>query len=148
MGTSARDFFNTDQQKAITEAVASAERQTSGEIRVHIENTVNGSVLDRAAYLFKQLGMGRTAQRNGVLIYLAVKSRQFAILGDTGIHKVVPENFWDGIKHKMLAEFSQGRFTEGLIDAVTSAGEVLKQHFPYLENDKNELSDEISFGKK
>lgn len=147
MGTSARDFFNADQQKAITEAIAAAERQTSGEIRVHIENSVSGNVLDRAAFLFKQLGMSRTAQRNGILIYLAVKSRQFAILGDTGIHKVVPENFWDGIKHKMLAEFSQGRFTEGLIEAVASAGEVLKQHFPYLENDRNELSDEISFGK-
>jgi len=147
MGNSARDFFNPEQQAAITNAIAAAELQTSGEIRVHIENNLYGHVLDRAAFLFKQLGMSKTEQRNGVLIYLAVKSRQFAILGDKGIHKVVPENFWDSIKQRMLEEFKQNRFTEGLVYAVTAAGEQLKKNFPYLENDKNELSDEISFGK-
>lgn len=113
MGNSARDFFSPDEQKAITQAIAEAEHKTSGEIRVHIENTLSGDVLDRAAFLFKQLGMSKTAQRNGVLIYLAVKSRQFAIIGDNGIHKVVPEKFWDQIKHEMLADFREGRFTEG-----------------------------------
>ena len=146
MGNSARDFFSPEEQKAITKAIAEAEHKTSGEIRVHIENTLSGDVLDRAAFLFKQLGMSKTGQRNGVLIYLAVKSRQFAIIGDNGIHKVVPENFWDQIKHKMLYDFREARFTEGLVTAILSAGEQLKKHYPYLENDQNELPDEISFG--
>ena len=147
MGTSARDFFNQEQQKAITKAIADAELKTSGEIRVHIENTLKGDVLDRAAYLFKQLGMSRTEHRNGVLIYLAVRSRQFAILGDKGIHKAVPENFWDSIKHQMLSDFRENNFTGGLITAITAAGEQLKKHFPHHSNDKNELPDDISFGK-
>ena len=146
MGNSARDFFSPEEQKAITKAIAEAEHKTSGEIRVHIENTLSGDVLDRAAFLFKQLGMSKTGQRNGVLIYLAVKSKQFAIIGDNGIHKVVPENFWDQIKHKMLVDFKEARFTEGLVTAILSTGEQLKKHFPHLENDQNELPDEISFG--
>jgi len=147
MGETARDFFSPEQQKAITTAIAEAEHMTSGEIRVHLENTLKGDVLDRAAFLFKQLGMNKTKLRNGVLVYLAVRSKKFAILGDNGIHKVVPENFWDRIKHKMLEDFKENRFAEGLIHAISSSGEQLKKHFPYLENDKNELSDEISFGK-
>jgi uncharacterized membrane protein len=147
MGTSARNFFSQDQQDAITKAIAEAELQTSGEIRVHIENTLKGDVLDRAAYLFRHLGMNKTELRNGVLIYLSVKSRQFAILGDKGIHRVVPENFWDGIKHRMLVHFRQNDFTAGLIQAITETGEHLKKNFPYQANDKNELSNDISFGK-
>ncbi len=147
MGTTARDFFSPEQQKAITKAIADAELQTSGEIRVHIENTLKGDVLDRAAYLFRQLSMNKTRLRNGVLIYLAVKSRQFAILGDSGIHKAVPESFWDNIKHRMLLDFRENKFTEGLIAAISAAGEQLKKHFPHLDNDKNELPDDISFGK-
>jgi uncharacterized membrane protein len=147
MGNTARDFFSQDQQAAITKAIAEAEMLTSGEIRVHIENFVHGEVLDRAAFLFKQLGMQKTGQRNGVLIYLAVRSRKFAILGDSGIHKVVPENFWDGIKLRMLSFFNEGDFAGGLIYAISETGIHLKKHFPHLSNDKNELSDEISFGK-
>ncbi|MCX6287419.1 MAG: TPM domain-containing protein [Bacteroidetes bacterium] len=147
MGNSARDFFSPEQQKAITKAIADAELQTSGEIRVHIENTLKGDVLDRASYLFRQLSMNKTHLRNGVLIYLAVRSRQFAIVGDKGIHKVVPENFWDGIKHRMQGYFRENDFSGGLIHAISTTGEQLKKHFPHLENDKNELSDDISFGK-
>ena len=147
MGTSARDFFSPEQQKAITKAIADAEHKTSGEIRVHIENNLYGTVLDRAAFLFKQLGMSKTEHRNGVLIYLAVKSRQFAILGDKGIHKAVPENFWDTIKHQMLLDFRENKFSEGLISAISATGEQLKKHFPHHANDKNELPDDISFGK-
>lgn len=147
MGTSARDFFSQEQQKAITKAIADAEHKTSGEIRVHIENNLYGAVLDRAAFLFKQLGMSKTEHRNGVLIYLAVKSRQFAILGDKGIHKAVPENFWDSIKHQMLLDFRENKFSEGIIFAISAIGEQLKKHFPHHANDKNELPDDISFGK-
>jgi uncharacterized membrane protein len=147
MGSSARDFFSPEQQEAIKRAVSDAEMLTSGEVRVHIENKLNGSVLDRAAYLFRQLGMNKTELRNGVLIYLAVQSRQFAIIGDTGIHARVPENFWDGIKDNMLADFKAGKFTEGLVAAIQASGEQLKKHFPRQGNDVNELSDDISFGK-
>jgi uncharacterized membrane protein len=147
MGIAAIDFFSPLEKEEITQAIMNAELDTSGEIRVHIENTFTGDVMDRAAFIFKQLGMNKTDQRNGVLIYLAVKNRRFAIIGDSGIHKVVPENYWDNIKAKMLNHFREGRFTDGLIEAITSTGDHLKKHFPRLKNDMNELPDEISFGK-
>ncbi|MCK9422519.1 MAG: TPM domain-containing protein [Bacteroidales bacterium] len=147
MGTKARDFFSQQEQKEIKEAIMSAELDTSGEIRVHIENSCSGDVMDRAAFVFRQLGMNKTALRNGVLIYLAIKNRQFAIIGDKGIHAVVPENFWDNIKADMLEYFRNNHFTEGLVKAILKAGEHLKKHFPRAKNDINELSDDISFGK-
>lgn len=147
MGTSAREFFSAQEQEDIKEAIMSAELDTSGEIRVHIENSCHGEVLDRAAFIFKQLGMSKTELRNGVLIYLAVKNRRFAIIGDKGIHKVVPDNFWADIKARMLDHFRENRFSDGLIQAITETGEHLKQHFPRSRNDVNELPDDISFGK-
>jgi uncharacterized membrane protein len=147
MGIAATDFFSRQEKEEIKQAIMNAELDTSGEIRVHIENTFTGDVMDRAAFIFKQLGMNKTGLRNGVLIYLAVKNRRFAIIGDSGIHKVVPENFWDNIKVRMLDHFREGRFADGLIEAVTASGEHLKKHFPRQRNDVNELSDEISFGK-
>ena len=104
-------------------------------------------VLDRAAYLFGKLNMHETAQRNGVLFYLAVHDRKFAILGDVGINKVVPANFWDEIKQAMLAFFKEGKFTEGLSKGILMAGEQLKANFPHQKDDVNELPDEISFDK-
>ena len=96
-----------------------AELDTSGEIRVHIESVCKGDVLDRAAYIFKKLGMSKTAQRIGVLIYLAVRNRKFAIIGDRGIHNKVPPDFWDTIKLKMLDYFRESKFSDGLIYAIT-----------------------------
>ncbi|MCB8999770.1 MAG: TPM domain-containing protein, partial [Bacteroidales bacterium] len=101
-----------------------------------------------AAYLFEYLKMHKTAERNGVLFYLAVKSRKFAILGDAGINAKVPSNFWDQIKESMAAAFAEGKFSEGLSEGILSAGEQLARHFPHQKNDVNELSDDISFGKK
>jgi uncharacterized membrane protein len=147
MGTAAIDFFSKQENEEIKQAIMNAELDTSGEIRVHIENNFKGEVLDRAAFVFKQLGMNKTERRNGVLIYLAVKSRRFAIIGDNGIHKVVPENFWNDIKARMLNHFRESRFTDGLVEAITRTGEYLKKHFPYQKNDVNELPDDISFGK-
>ncbi len=147
MGTTARDFFTAQEQQEIKEAIMSAELDTSGEIRVHIENRCSDDVLDRAAFVFKQLGMNKTQLRNGVLIYLAVKNRRFAIIGDKGIHAVVPDNFWDDIKAKMMDHFREDRFTEGLIQAIASSGIHLKKHFPRSKNDINELQDDVSFGK-
>jgi uncharacterized membrane protein len=142
---SAKNFFSKAQQEDIRQAIMNAELDTSGEIRVHIESTCTGDALDRALVVFHKLGMEKTISRNGVLIYLAVKNRKFAIMGDTAIHKVVTENYWDSIKNKMLNHFRENRFTEGLVEAITETGKQLKKHFPYQTNDVNELSDEISF---
>jgi uncharacterized membrane protein len=142
------DFLSKDQKYLVENAIREAELNTSGEIRVHIESEIIGDVLDRAAYIFEYLKMHKTAQRNGVLFYLAVKSKKFAILGDAGINAKVPSDFWDQIKEKMVSAFSEGKFAEGLSQGIIAAGEQLKKHFPYQKNDINELSDEISFGKK
>jgi len=143
----AKDFFSQAEQDEIRQAVMLAELDTSGEIRVHIEKNCAGEVMDRAAFIFKSLDMHKTKDRNGVLIYLAVDTRKFAILGDAGINTKVPESFWDEIKHEMLNHFRESEFTHGLCTAILKAGEQLKKHFPYYMGDVNELSDEISFGK-
>jgi len=146
MGVTAKNFFSAEEKNAIKEAVEKAEKNTSGEIRVHVENNCKGEVLDRAAYLFKQLGMEKTELRNGVLFYLALKNRQFAILGDRGINAGVPEHFWDEIAQLMAENFKEGKFKDGLEQGILKAGEQLKKHFPHKKDDINELSDEISFG--
>ena len=140
-------FFSEEEKQQITDAIKSAELNTSGEIRLHVEGRCKGDVLDNAAYWFEKLEMHKTEQRNGVLIYLAVDDHKFAILGDAGINAEVPENFWDEIKEFMLAKFRNGQFADGLSEAILRAGEQLKIHFPYQTDDVNELSDEISFGK-
>lgn len=147
MGTSAKSFFTKEEKQSIEDAIRDAELNTSGEIRVHIENKCKGEVLDRAAYLFDKLGMKKTALRDGVLFYLAVNSRKFAIIGDQGINAVVPEDFWEKIKEMMAAHFKNGEFTTGLSKGIIQAGKILKKHFPHQSDDINELSDEISFGK-
>ncbi len=144
--TSASRFFTSEDQEAIKQAIMNAELDTSGEIRVHIENTCKGDVLDRAAYIFEKLKMHKTKLRNGVLFYLAVKNRKFAVIGDAGINRVVPDNFWDSLKAEMLNYFREDKFTDGLIYGITRTGNYLKQYFPYQQDDVNELSDEISFG--
>lgn len=102
--------------------------------------------MERAAAVFQLLGMDKTAQRNGVLFYLAVENRSFAILGDEGINNAVPDDFWEEVKMIMINQFREGNFTEGLVQGILETGRQLKKHFPYLKNDINELPDEISFG--
>jgi len=126
-------------------AIGEAEHATSGEIRVHIETSCKGDVLDEAAWLFRKVGMQKTADRNGVLIYLAVKERKFAIIGDIGINSVVPLGFWDEIRDHMKQRFSENRFTEGLTEGIIMAGQQLKEHFPHTRDDVNEIADTISF---
>ena len=140
-------FFTEEQQAVILAAVKEAENQTSGEIRVHIESTCEEDVLDRTAWVFKKLGMHKTAERNGVLFYLAVKDRKFAVIGDAGINSKVPAGFWDDVKELLLKRFRDGKFTEGLSEGIIMAGEHLKKHFPHKKDDVNELPDEISFDK-
>jgi uncharacterized membrane protein len=143
----AASFFTKEQQGSILSSVKEAEMDTSGEIRVHIETDCKEDVLDRAAWIFDKLGMKKTAERNGVLFYLAVNDRKFAVIGDAGINSKVPSDFWDCIKGKMVNNFTEGLFTEGLTEGILLAGKQLKTHFPYVKEDINELSDEISFGK-
>jgi uncharacterized membrane protein len=148
MGKKAVDFFTPEEKEDIRQAIMNAELDTSGEIRVHIDNNCQEDVLDRAAFVFKQLRMHETQLRNGVLIYLALNNRRFAIIGDSGINGLVPTGYWDEIKHIMLNDFRDGRFSEGLTRAIASVGSQLKKHFPHQKNDVNELSDEISFGDR
>ena len=140
------NFFSKEEKALIKSAVQEAELNTSGEIRVHIDNHCREDVMDRAAWWFGKLEMQKTEQRNGVLFYLAVKQRKFAILGDAGINAVTSDDFWDAIKEKMLVSFGEGNFAIGLQEGVLMAGKQLKEHFPYQDDDVNELSDDISFG--
>ena len=138
-------IFSDEEQQRIAEAVEAAERFTSGEIRICVEKTCNEPVLDRAANYFKKLGMDKTAKRIGVLIYIAVTDHKFAIIGDAGINKVVPHDFWDETKEAMLGHFKAGEVVKGLISGINLAGKELQTFFPNLEDDKNELPDDISF---
>ncbi len=138
-------LFNDEEQQRIREAVERAEKHTSGEIRVCVEKTCSEEVLDRAAKYFTKLDMHKTKLRNGVLIYVATEDHKFAIIGDGGINKVVPDDFWDNAKLQMLEQFKLGNLIEGIATGVTMAGEQLKKYFPYDNDDVNELSDDVSF---
>ncbi len=142
------DRLTKEDRDNITIAIRLAEKQTSGEIRLFIENRCKGNVLDRAALIFEKLDMHKTARRNGVLFYLAIRDHKFAILGDAGINAVVNQGFWDEIKDITIEYFRKGEYSEGLINSIGMAAEALTQYFPYDERDKNELSDEIVFGQK
>lgn len=142
-----KEFIGDKGKVLIEQAIKDAELNTSGEIRVHLEGKCSGDALQRAVYIFNYLKMYNTQARNGVLVYVAVESRKFAIIGDAGINGVVPDNFWDGIKDKMRSNFASGNYVEGLVEAVKDAGESLKKYFPYQTDDINEQPDEISFGE-
>jgi uncharacterized membrane protein len=142
----AKDFFTPEDQQRIKTTIAEAEKITSGEVKVHIENRCRKPALVRATEIFQILNMHRTALRNGVLFYLAVKDKQFAILGDSGIDQKVDEHFWDEIKTHMESLFRDGKFTDGLCDGIEMAGKQLGKYFPVQVDDSNELSDDISFG--
>lgn len=126
--------------------IAEAEKRTSGEIRVFIEDNAEDGPLDRAAFLFAKLGMHRTDLRNGVLIYLDYEDRKFAIIGDKGIHEKVGDDFWDQIKIEMGRNFREGKFYEGLTQAVRETGIALEKYFPYSGSDRNELPNDVIVG--
>jgi len=137
--------FNDEEQQRIRTAIEDAEKHTSGQIRVCIEKTCSENVLDRAAKYFHQLDMHKTRLRNGVLIYVATVDRKFAIIGDRGINKVVPTNFWDDTKEDMLQHFKIGDLVEGIVTGLKIAGDHLQKYFPHKTGDSNELSDDIAF---
>jgi uncharacterized membrane protein len=138
-------LFNEDEQHRIRVAIENAEKHTSGQIRVCIEKTCNEDVLGRAAKYFHKLDMDKTKHRNGVLIYVATVDRKFAIIGDAGIDKVVPADFWDSTKEDMLEHFKVGDLVEGIVTGLQIAGKQLQKYFPYNANGGNELSDDIAF---
>ena len=137
-------FFSQEEQRAIQSAIAGAEAGTSGEIRVHLDRRCAGDPVAAARAWFDKLGMRATDQRNGVLLYLAISDRKFALYGDEGLHDVLPEGTWERLRDGMVAEFAKGRFVEGIAGAVGAIGEALKTHFPHLADDRDELSDELS----
>ena len=139
-------FLTKEDENEIVEAIRLAEKNTSGEIRVHIEQTTSKVPFDRALEVFYELKMNETQLQNGVLIYLAIADKKFVICGDKGINEVVATDFWDSTKEIMAAQFKKGDFKQGLIDGITQAGEQLKTYFPWQTDDTNELSNEISKG--
>ena len=138
------DFLTKQEESRIIEAIKEAENATSGEIRVHFEKNLNKDCLERAKEVFYFLKMEDTKDKNGVLFYVAIDNHKFAIIGDEGIDKAVPDNFWNSIKDNVVKEFTNGDHANGLISGILEAGKKLKEYFPFQEDDLNELSDEIS----
>ena len=138
------DFLTAQEEQQIIEAINKAELETSGEIRVHIEKGLTENCIERAKEVFNYLKMQETKDKNGVLFYVSVHNKSFAILGDSGIDKVVPNDFWESVKNIVTSEFSKGNKVEGLVKGITEAGKKLKYYFPYHSKDTNELTNEIS----
>ena len=139
-------FLSQAEEQEIVSAILEAERLTSGEIRVHIEAHSELTAVDRAKQVFQTLKMGNTKHENGVLIYLAVNDKKFAICGDKGIDKVVPEHFWESTRDAIQTQFRQKKFKQGIIDGILQAAAALQEHFPWQRDDTNELPNEVSKG--
>ncbi|MEM6379384.1 MAG: TPM domain-containing protein [Bacteroidota bacterium] len=144
--TAAETFFTEEEGHQIVASIKAAEKNTSGEIRLHLATKSKVDPMEEAWKMFTKLEMHETALRNGVLIYLSVKDHKFAIVADQGINQVVPDGFWKSIAQQMSAQFKNKAFVEGLSEGIKKIGEQLKAYFPYQEDDENELPDEISFG--
>ena len=138
------DFLSKAEEQEIVHAIVEAEKNTSGEIRVHIEEHTEKSPLERAQEVFFKLKMDETQDRNGVLFYVCVSDKKFAIIGDKGINEAVESDFWDCTKDTVIANFKEGNFKKGLVEGILRAGERLKKYFPFQSDDTNELSNEIS----
>lgn len=144
-----KDFFSDAEEQLVVEAIQHAERRTSGEVRVFIESHCRFvDAIDRAAEIFLTLKMDKTENRNATLVYVAIKDHQVAVFGDEGIHAKVTTAFWNEEVRKMLSHFKKGDIPQGIVQVVNGIGEALHTYFPYDgETDKNELPDEIVFGK-
>ncbi|MGW1454990.1 TPM domain-containing protein [Salegentibacter agarivorans] len=141
------DFLSKKDEEEIIEAIRTAESHTSGEVRVHLEKTTGDmDIFDRAMEVFHMLKMDNTKHDNGVLIYVAVEDHNFVIYGDKGINDVVPDDFWESTKDAIVEKFKKGEFKQGLVDGILTAGQQLKKHFPYSDETRDELSNEISKG--
>ncbi|RMZ50346.1 TPM domain-containing protein [Flavobacteriaceae bacterium PRS1] len=138
------EFLSAEEEQDIIDAIKNAEKNTSGEIRVHIEETSKTDAYKRAMEVFHYLKMDETKLQNAVLIYVAIADKTFAIYGDKGINEVVSENFWNTTRDVIQQHFKSGNFKQGLVEGINEAGIQLKTYFPWLQDDTNELSDEIS----
>jgi uncharacterized membrane protein len=140
-----KKLISSDNELRLLKAIELAELKTSGEIRIHIEKTCKADVIETAKKKFKHLNMHQTKDRNGILFYLAINSKSFAVWGDEGIHQKVKDDFWKSITDSAIYYFKQNDLITGIEKAVEMCGEKLKLHFPIEENDKNELSNDISY---
>lgn len=141
----AEEFLPEADRATVVQAIHAAELLTSGEIRVHLEDRIEDDVLDHAAFVFEELAMHRTRDRNGVLIYVSVVDRHIAVIGDSGINAVVPKGFWNDVVAVLKVHLAAGRRVEGLTEAVHMVGEKLQAYFPLRSDDTNELTNEISY---
>ena len=139
-----KDFIAALDQTRIEEAIGTAEKMTSGEIRVHVQPRAHGEIRHVAEKTFERLGMTKTELRNGVLLFIACEEQRFVILGDSGINEKVPAGFWDDIAARLTIRFKSGEYTEGIVDAIHSAGEELRHYFPRAHDDVDELSNSIN----
>ncbi len=140
-----KKVLTKEQEKLLIEAIQKAELQTSGEIRVHFDSSKVEIPIEKAKTIFAKLKMHQTELRNGILFYVNLKEKKFAVWGDEGIHKNVPENFWDEIKETAIQHFKNDHIIEGLEKCILMCGDQLKKYFPYNGNDKNELKNDISY---
>jgi len=141
-----KNFISTKDEEKIIQAIIEAEKNTSGEIRIHVEEKCSYDLMDRAADVFAELNMHKTVLRNGVLFCIAVKDHQFAVIGDAGINAVVPKDFWNNVRDIIAENFKTKNYVTGLVEGIKQAGHELSAHFPYVKSDIDELSNEISFG--
>jgi len=144
-----KDFFSQEENQQLVDAIQKAEQQTSGEVRIFVESKCRYvDALDRAHEIFFSLKMNETELRNGTLIYVAVKDKQAAVFGDEGIHQKVGAQYWKDVVTKMLFQFQNQKLADGICQGIYDLGEALKFYFPYhSDTDKNELPDEIVFGR-
>ena len=144
-----KSFFNEEDNRLVVKAIRHAEQRTSGEVRVFVESRCSWvDAIDRAAEIFFTLKMEKTEQRNAVLVYVAVKDRQLAVFGDEGIHNKVGTEYWNKLVGEMLATFSGSNYAKGIAECVIQIGDALHTNFPFDKStDKNELPDEIVFGR-
>ena len=142
-------FFSEQENEQIVQSIRDAEKSTSGEIRVFVESKCRFlNALDRAAEIFISLEMQKTQHRNAVLVYVALKDKQLALFGDEGIHQKLGDEYWNSAVQKMIAHFNKNDYASGISQCVKDVGDALRYHFPYDKStDKNELPDEIVFGK-
>ena len=141
----AKSFLSSEEQKQVVQAIAEAELFTSGEIRLHLESFCIGDPVKAARRVFKALHMHQTAERNGVLIYMATWSHKVAVIGDEGIHARLGQVYWDELVQNMIKRLQSKQKAEALKECIVACGRQLGHYFPRKDNDKNELSDSISF---
>ena len=146
--TKAERLFSNKEEKLIISSIKKAEKNTSGEIRIHIDESSDSDCLTRAKQAFIALKMDKTKNKNGVLFYISAGEKEFAICGDIGIDKVAPSDFWEEIRDTVIDHFKKSEFVDGLVTGIKMAGKSLEKYFPYKDDDIDELPDEISYEGK